>query len=324
MIFVEKGFLKRKFWWFWLIFFAIWANLHTGFLVGLAIYFGYSGINFLYVRAQLKKEDWGELIILWLSAFLGTFLTPYSIVAWKALILDILGQRTWFGIAEWQSVTIYYPVNLLFAISGVIFVYCVLKKFKKIFPPLVLTGAFIFAWAFLVVNSVFFWAIYFVYFTTRYLEFDFEKVKEIGVRIPLYFSMAAVFIAFFLAFLIQALESYDLGSRLKIDSYPTGAISFMESQNYTTGVFNDYAWGGFIDWYFPKMKVFIDGRMAGWRAGGNYTMSDYIDIMHGTCGPLSKYDVRYALLDTEFSEKCFSGFHAVYKDKISKVLARDK
>jgi len=100
LLLVFGGFVKFKHVWFWILFFGLWANLHTGFLVGLVIFWGYLGINYFWQKA--KKEVVSLLANIALG--LGTFISPFGFVCWKALILDIFGRKTWIGIAECQSV----------------------------------------------------------------------------------------------------------------------------------------------------------------------------------------------------------------------------
>ncbi len=321
---VSREFLRFKNIWFWVIFFAIWANLHTGFLAGLVIFGGYLGINYLWKSARGDKVSLFENFCLAAGAFLGTFISPFGFIAWKALILDIFGNKTWVGIAEWQSVFFYFPMNVIFATSGGIFVFCVYTRFKKIDARMVLLGAFIFAWSFLVVNAAFFWALFFIYFCSRNLIFapKWELRLYAWHKVFIYVFSTIVIFLVPLAFILEVLAWRSLENGLKIDGYPIRALQFMAKNQMTERVFNDYSWGGFIDWYEPGIKVFIDGRMAGWRSGGSYLLSDYDQISKGRCQSMSKYGVRNVLVSKKFSEKCFLGFRKVYSDDVAKVFVR--
>ena len=41
---------------------------------------------------------------------------------------------------------------------------------------------------------------------------------------------------------------------------------------------HDYQYGGFLLWWLPDEKVFIDGRMPAWRIGDRWIFRDYMDL----------------------------------------------
>lgn len=50
------------------------------------------------------------------------------------------------------------------------------------------------------------------------------------------------------------------GLGLKKGVYPEGTVSFMKKERLTGNIFNEYVYGGYLIYYYPELKVFIDGR----------------------------------------------------------------
>ncbi len=83
--------------------------------------------------------------------------------------------------------------------------------------------------------------------------------------------------------------------------YPIEAVEWIESHRGETGhrLYNDYGYGGFLLWWMPHEKVFIDGRMPAWRIGSRQVFRDYLLINGGGLRALElleKYDVDWALM----------------------------
>jgi hypothetical protein len=63
-------------------------------------------------------------------------------------------------------------------------------------------------------------------------------------------------------------------------SYPIEAIQWVRNHRDQVGhrLFNDYAHGGFLLWWLPGEKIFIDGRMPVWRIGDRWIVKDYAAV----------------------------------------------
>ena len=315
---LEKRFFKNiRQSFFWLIFFAIWANFHQGFLIGLLIFGAFLLIDFLWQKSSRCR------ILCFSTAIFGTLMTPFNISLWKTIILDLSGSKTWFSIAEWQPTIFYFPVNLIYALSAVIFIYLFHKKIKQVEPAWFLIAAFLFMLGFLAVNFVSFWALALILVISRYWDWQLNLKGDFWGKLPLAFSLTAVFGAFLLSFLVNLWESKDLRSRLTANNYPVKAVDYLKANNMTDGLFNEYGWGGYIDWQFPQAKVFIDGRMTGWRReGGQYILSDYMAIVEGKCQAAQKYNIEVLLVKSKTKTACFEDWQHVYQDQTAKVFVK--
>jgi hypothetical protein len=87
----------------------------------------------------------------------------------------------------------------------------------------------------------------------------------------------------------------------KMTSYPIEAVEWIEHHRDQGGshLYNDYAYGGFLLWWLPAEKIFIDGRMPAWRIGERKIFEDYIALTSmdpPTLSVLRKYSVDWALV----------------------------
>ena len=307
----------------WFVFFAVWANFHQGFIVGLFVLAMFLVIDFFWQKQKTKDEILFSFFCI-LAAFAGSLVTPFHIHLWQSVLSDLVGSNTWLAVAEYQPLPIYTPVNLLYAFSGVIFIYTYFKKFMKLEPGWLLLAAAIFTLPILAFNMVIFWTAIFIFFVTRHLDFDLELRGNFLAQIALIFPSLAVFMTIFLVFATSFLVSVNLRRRFIMDQYPVQAVEFLKKNKLTDGAFNSYGWGGYIDWQAPEIKVFIDGRMTGWRkADGGYILSDAIAIQSGDCDLAKRYDIRLVLMKTDFKNDCFWDFREVYKDQIAKILVKN-
>ncbi len=70
------------------------------------------------------------------------------------------------------------------------------------------------------------------------------------------------------------------GEYFKGTSYPIEAVQWVREHRDRVGhrLYNDYAYGGFLLWWLPEEKIFIDGRMPAWRSGNRWIFQDYVAL----------------------------------------------
>lgn len=84
-------------------------------------------------------------------------------------------------------------------------------------------------------------------------------------------------------------------------SYPIEAVQWVREHRDRVGrrLYNDYAYGGFLLWWLPEEKIFIDGRMAAWRSGDRLIFQDYVALSltdPPRLSVLGTYSVDWALV----------------------------
>jgi hypothetical protein len=114
-------------------------------------------------------------------------------------------------------------------------------------------------------------------------------------------------------------------------SYPMEAVRWIRDQHDVIGhrMYNDYAHGGFLEWWLPEQKVFVDGRMPAWRLGERWIAKDYAALALTNPPMLSILDkyavdwaivVRHTTLDQALSQQ--TGWKRVYGDRKVSLYVR--
>ena len=58
-------------------------------------------------------------------------------------------------------------------------------------------------------------------------------------------------------------------------TYPKQAVAALYALKPIGRMFNEYDWGGYLDYMYPEKQVFIDGRMPTWQVNNRYIIDDY-------------------------------------------------
>lgn len=113
--------------------------------------------------------------------------------------------------------------------------------------------------------------------------------------------------------------------------YPIEAVRWIRDHPDQVGahLYNEYGHGGFLLWWMPEQKIFIDGRMPAWRLGDRRIFTDYIRLNQGDrvgLDLLAKYRVDWALVSkgTALADALSGrpGWNVLYAD--AKVLVIKK
>jgi hypothetical protein len=81
--------------------------------------------------------------------------------------------------------------------------------------------------------------------------------KEMSVLPTAVFSIALIALSIVS---VTVGKTYSPGVGIKQNTFPEGALTFLDKAGITGPVFNSYPLGGYIIWRSPERKVFIDGR----------------------------------------------------------------
>lgn len=323
LLLLAKNLLRQ--WWasvFWFLFFALWANFHQGFIVGLLVLAFYLTIS---VLQKGSNSGFRGSIVLISAAALGTLATPFGLGLYRSIFWDLVGKNTWLTIAEYQPIPVYFPLNFLYVLSGLVLIYLVRKHLRRDDEIVwFFLGAILFGLGLIAANLSVFWCLMLVFLVSRYLDLKLVMPKEWFAKIPLIFSISSAVLVLIMAAVVNLMESKSLAVRLARDGYPIEAVRFLREKGYGDNLFNLYHWGGYIDWQVPSLRVFIDGRMTGWRkSDGGYILADYLAIIKGDCEVAQRWQIKTVLVETERDNPCFSDFREVYRDSVAKILLRD-
>jgi len=322
--FLDRGYYKEKLWLpFWFVFFALWANFHAGFLIGLLTFSAFVVIDVIKSATAGKKISFVVSGLFIFGAWAGTLMTPFNVRMYKSIFVDAASPLTWLYVYEWQPIILSFSFMVLYLISGLIFIQILRSRHKELGVEWVLLACVLFMLPFISYFYVIFWSEIFIFLGSRYFVVGRKYFKNIWMALPVYLTFSALILGVGLNFGRQFAKSRSLEVRLVEDRFPVSAMRFMVSHGYTDRVLNNFNWGGFIDWQYPQVPVFIDGRMNGWKMeSGKYIFDDMIHIASGKCELLDKYEPNFAVLSSEGTNKCFDDWHVVYRDDVAVVLKK--
>lgn len=333
LIFLLKNFYRKKVTFFLLPpFFALWANIHSGFILGfifVGLFLIFEAISCLAKKDRSHLKELTPLFVSFIISIPTTLLNPYGIFLWQTLWGDITSGSMWKDLIAWQPTPFLFKQSILLVSTIIFALFSFRDHFTKI-PFSFLASSFIAL--FLGINSFFFlpvWGLFFCYLVLAYPP-QFFNQKNIAKYLSSYIVIAAIFLilATFSNLYASVWSSYHPREVEKRKGYPFDGLLFLQSQK-AKNIFNEYSWGGYMIWYAPDLKTFVDGRMPGWKRGERRIFSDYLKIIRGSDKGrrlLEDYGVSWVLIgkNTQLEEKILSGgrWKKVFEDANSVVFRK--
>jgi len=263
--------------------FIIWANLHGGFVIGLAY--------LAYLAIRQRSRFWLGLLALSAAA---TLINPYAWQLYSEIGRTLFDRSLHNQINEWRPLFILPPS----------WAYCVLflsgfwllarrKLANWLSFSMLLLAATLAASRNLPL---------FVIASLSETDQRFQKMRSLIPK-QLEFPKKLV-----LGLLI-GLVSFELVYGLYVSywpwqprdaNYPKTAVAYLQVHSCPGHLFNDYNYGGYLIWQLPQTKVFIDGRMPSWRgARGQKYLDIYYKILddsHYRQAAFAQYNIRCVLI----------------------------
>lgn len=108
--------------------------------------------------------------------------------------------------------------------------------------------------------------------------------------------------------------------------FPRAALDFMRSQNIRGNLFNQYGWGGYIEWNAPKYKTFIDGRADIFIYNGTFRDFLAATALNNSTEIMDKYKIDYILIPPKGPLNYFlqhsAGWQPIYSDDVAVLFRR--
>jgi hypothetical protein len=113
----------------------------------------------------------------------------------------------------------------------------------------------------------------------------------------------------------------------KVDEeYPKAALEFMRRQQLNGKIFNQYKWGGYMEWHAPNLKTFVDGRADIFVYNGVFEDFLRATAIKDSFEILDKYKIDYVFLQPKEPMVYLLGHSAawrqIYGDKVAVLLER--
>jgi len=281
--------------------FALWANLHGGFVVGLL------ALAIVAVRRR-------EYLLVFVGAVLATLVNPYGwrvyAEIWRTLADPALHGR----VGEWAPLQLgvltgFYVVLVLFVVVARGW-----RRWEYVLPA-VLFGA--------AMNSL--------------RHFPIFVVASLGLLTKGYEDLTKVLNAksgWRQYLLLSAATGLVLAPVYKIvrhpgNDFPTIQVAALRDKPCSGNTFNDFDFGGYLIWQLPGKGVYIDGRMPSWADnGGNYFVrwQRVLDDPEYADSEFARYRVRCALVYAKrtrlIGQLEAEGWKASNRDSLAVLLRR--
>ena len=113
----------------------------------------------------------------------------------------------------------------------------------------------------------------------------------------------------------------------KVDEeYPRRALDFMQRQHVAGRIFNEYGWGGYMEWNTPEFKPFIDGRADLFVYNGTFQDDMSAATLQRPFEVLDKYTIDYVLLKRQqplaYLLENSKEWNLIYSDNIALLFER--
>lgn len=261
----------------------IWANLHGGFVVGLA-YIGYR---------WLRQPSWRGAA-LGMVSILATTATPYGAAIYVEIIRTLNDRSLHGRIDEWRTLAFGIEVAILAAVWVALrYLYTRSAVRTALTFPVILLLASIMSVRNVPLLALFIVAdiSYMIYKTKIPWQQILGRLRQIrGCMIVL--ALLAVIFSGYLVWR-GLLERASLEPEAR---YPRAIASTLQAGACRGGnLYNDYNIGGYLIWRAPQQKVYIDGRMPSWQHAGVKYMDNYYRVMN----------------DQAFRQREFARFHII-------------
>jgi hypothetical protein len=287
---------KRQHYWVMVPLFALGANLHAGFALGLAM---------VALKAGLDRSRW--LGVWGLAAAVATLVNPYGygvyVELWRTMSDGKLSSR----IVEWGPLALNYTVTPYVVAVIVILMLMQGWGFVRIRGAALVLAAL---WTnrqlpLMVVGTL--------GVVSGQIERGLRSLDSLLVGRRAYKWMRlvvplAVGVLFPVAVLLWPPHKNG-GVNLQ---QPVVALRQLKAHPCRGHIFNDYNFGGFIIWALPGVPDYIDGRMPSWRGPQGSYMDRYVEVLKGgaiTDQEFTKYNIQCAVLSR-------------YDDKLSRHVGR--
>ncbi len=255
---------------------ALWANLHGGFILGIATLGLFTAVcavqDIVDRRGIARALRLGAITAL---AIVATLATPYGIGAWRAVLHALFDPYTRIVIMDWQPLwssllknLTAEPLSALYLELAVLLMAAMLFSFiltpSKDDLPLVVIAAVMSVAAFLAVRNLPIAVIAICAPLAHHLPLALERRwpairNDPGASRPA--TRLNQLILAVLALLIFWRSEFFSNYLSSIDPYPVSACAFMKEHRLKGNVLGVFAWGEYLIWHFaPESRVFMDGR----------------------------------------------------------------
>lgn len=325
--------------WLMPMFFALWANLHGGFIWGILLLIAYLAGELLEILIY-RQNTWSIFrnLLLWtVISIPAIILNPNGIALWG---LPFTTLKVSLIVQEWQSpdfhqLTLHPALWLLL----LLFIATGFNRNRSSIPDLIKVTGFAYL-AFIAQRNIAPLAIVAAPVLISTLTNasnqlqntplgDFLQQRVIKVGPPEISSWLKKSINLGLVGIIAfgaAIRVAFLAQPAEIQNgYPTQAVEWLQVHPQSGHLFNSYNWGGYLLWTLPEIPVFIDGRTDLYGNDLTQQWQDVVNAKEDAFNILDKWQVRTILLEPGWpilGQLAAHGWMLSYQDSTAVIWTR--
>jgi len=254
---------------------ALWANLHGGFIAGLAALGTYGVFRLAGDLAAGRGSRRGlRVLSIAAGATIATLITPYGIDTWYAVAHAVSNPVTRIAVADWQPLYaamiiawrtspagLVYFAAMLAMLAGL--AYSAARTPQQGDLPLLAVAALMAVAAFLSARNMALFVIAAAGPLARHLTATI-RARRSGEHAPDTAGERAAIgpaAGFVIAILLAAYSGLFSNRLPESTPVPAGAVAFMQQHGLGGNLLCDFNWGEYLIWHnAPRSRVFIDGR----------------------------------------------------------------
>ncbi len=320
--------------WILPLLFALWANLHGGWIWGILLLIAHiSGlfVQALFSSAEEKNRLLSEALRLTMWTVISVFFigfNPNGLALWKLPFQQVdvsLQIQEWLS-PDFHRVDFHPMLWMLFAL----FVTAPFAPKPIPWPQLFKVIGFAYM-TFVAQRNI---ALFALTAAPLLAEWGNAFLQSVHTRIPTVLAQskelrlarlfnAVILLALGFSALFNLLQ---ISQAEKVDAhYPVGAIEWLRDNHPPGRLFNSYNWGGYLIWSLPEYPVFIDGRADLY---GNDLIQQWHDVVNAKSNAfdsLDTWNVNIVLLEPDrpiIEALKQSGWKMAYEDEKAVILIR--
>ncbi len=318
------------------ILFILWVNLHHGFALPYLYLFLLLGLHCLFWFLQRLDQQWApkpflsnnvfiKLCILASAAIISIVITPYGIQTIQAILREAASPQNRMYISEWQPLIIRHQVGLVY-FPLALFVFA-MAAYQRLWKPWQWIIYFCF---FIIGASAHVHAPFFLILIAPTFIIALHKIKmpkELTLYAKIYMlpmcSLAAV-----LLFVFTWKDSWQQ-KHFEDTTLPVQAVLATQKLQPVGRMFNDYTWGGYLEFMLPQYQTMLDGRMTSWQDGNSSLFADTVTIESLKPGFLEKLqyynpDWFFIRSDIPLTQwlKLNPSYKVIYEDSVAVIIVK--
>ena len=280
--------------------FLLWVNTHGSWVIGLVLLGVYIVLGSIPVQlGALSCEAFSrcraeaQLLTAAALSLLALFINPYG---WRLVAypfnLAFHQKLNIANVEEWHSLDFHSPRGLTMLGCLILLALWQLYKprnWRTYEIAFLLIGVYS---AFNYTRFLFLFAI----LAAPILALSFPPRKP-DTEPPTRVLVNASVLILLLGFVIGRMRHPDPHSLDAMKKYPSDSLAYLQSFPFQGKVFNEYLWGGYVEYHLRNVPVFVDSRVDIFEYNG--TFKDYLDAIHieDTLAILDKHRIRYVLFE---------------------------